>query len=118
MPGVNFPNTSWSVNYWLTAFISAESHSASNERGRVVRYKFSFQWCESQGEPWWIKQSGVDAALRKSDVLGTIFTLIGISGDGVDTMGQLSTAATMVDRPVIVVPQSRPPPGKANLFIV
>ncbi|KAJ7698116.1 hypothetical protein B0H17DRAFT_1051168 [Mycena rosella] len=30
--------------------------SASNSNGRVVRYKFAFQWCEDQGEPWWSKQ--------------------------------------------------------------
>ncbi|KAF7305098.1 2OG-FeII-Oxy-2 domain-containing protein [Mycena kentingensis (nom. inval.)] len=27
--------------------------SKSNLRGFVVRYKFAFQWCEGQGEPWW-----------------------------------------------------------------
>ncbi|KAF7375346.1 2OG-FeII-Oxy-2 domain-containing protein [Mycena sanguinolenta] len=27
--------------------------STSNASGQVVRYKFAFQWCEGQGEPWW-----------------------------------------------------------------
>ncbi|KAJ7625720.1 hypothetical protein FB45DRAFT_922145 [Roridomyces roridus] len=27
--------------------------SRSNASGRVVRYKFAFQWCEDQGQPWW-----------------------------------------------------------------
>ncbi|KAJ7760653.1 hypothetical protein DFH07DRAFT_816306 [Mycena maculata] len=27
--------------------------SRSNTSGRVVRYKFAFQWCEDQGQPWW-----------------------------------------------------------------
>ncbi|KAF8070689.1 hypothetical protein FPV67DRAFT_1036975 [Lyophyllum atratum] len=31
----------------------AEYQPANNELGRVVRYKFSFQWCEGQGDPWW-----------------------------------------------------------------
>ncbi|KAJ7034402.1 hypothetical protein C8F04DRAFT_573004 [Mycena alexandri] len=31
--------------------------SNSNTNGRVVRYKFAFQWCEGQGEPWWLNQS-------------------------------------------------------------
>ncbi|TFK68699.1 hypothetical protein BDN72DRAFT_768985 [Pluteus cervinus] len=31
----------------------AEYQPAHNERGRVVRYKFAFRWCESQGQPWW-----------------------------------------------------------------
>ncbi|KAJ6582334.1 hypothetical protein B0H19DRAFT_1118091 [Mycena capillaripes] len=30
--------------------------SNSNANGRVVRYKFAFQWCEGQGEPWWFKE--------------------------------------------------------------
>ncbi|KAJ7911217.1 hypothetical protein B0H13DRAFT_2482869, partial [Mycena leptocephala] len=30
--------------------------SNSNANGRVVRYKFAFQWCEGQGEPWWLKE--------------------------------------------------------------
>ncbi|KAJ7648702.1 hypothetical protein DFH06DRAFT_1209378 [Mycena polygramma] len=29
--------------------------SGSCANGRVVRYKFAFQWCEGQGEPWWSK---------------------------------------------------------------
>ncbi|KAJ6590248.1 hypothetical protein B0H10DRAFT_806878 [Mycena sp. CBHHK59/15] len=28
--------------------------STSSASGRVVRYKFAFQWCEDQGRPWWI----------------------------------------------------------------
>ncbi|KAF4599529.1 hypothetical protein EYR40_006623 [Pleurotus pulmonarius] len=34
-------------DYW------AEYQKASNQRGRVVRYKFAFQWCSIQGAPWW-----------------------------------------------------------------
>jgi hypothetical protein len=34
-----------------------------------VRYKFAFQWCESQGEPWWLKQSNMDTGSRKNDIL-------------------------------------------------
>ncbi|KAF7335730.1 hypothetical protein MVEN_02228600 [Mycena venus] len=30
--------------------------SSSNAKGQVVRYKFAFQWCEGQGEPWWSKR--------------------------------------------------------------
>lgn len=28
--------------------LPAEYQPAENERGRVVRYKFAFQWCEAQ----------------------------------------------------------------------
>ncbi|KAF9004804.1 hypothetical protein BDQ17DRAFT_1354723 [Cyathus striatus] len=37
------------INAW------AEYQPAANDRGRVVRYKFAFQWCDSQGTPWWIR---------------------------------------------------------------
>ena len=60
----------------LTIFGLAETHSATNERGRVVRYKFAFQWCESQGEPWWIKQSREDLGLRKVPSFGIVSVLI------------------------------------------
>ncbi|KAI0665933.1 hypothetical protein C8Q78DRAFT_985535 [Trametes maxima] len=30
---------------------------ASNGRGFVVRYKFAFEWCEKQPEPWWLKHT-------------------------------------------------------------
>lgn len=35
----------------------AEYHPSNNTRGQVVRYKFAFQWCEGQGEPWWLSRS-------------------------------------------------------------
>ncbi|PBK79909.1 hypothetical protein ARMGADRAFT_1172179 [Armillaria gallica] len=38
--------------YKITHFWS-ELQPANNDRGRVVRYKFAFQWYESQGQPWW-----------------------------------------------------------------
>lgn len=32
-------------------------HKAEYEDpGPMVRYKFSFQWCEEQGAPWWIQE--------------------------------------------------------------
>ncbi|KAK6996677.1 2OG-FeII-Oxy-2 domain-containing protein [Favolaschia claudopus] len=37
--------------------------STSNANGRVVRWKFAFQWCEGQDEPWWLEQmNSMDAA--------------------------------------------------------
>ena len=35
-------------------YIIAEQVKSDNSRGHCVKYKFCFQWCESQGEPWWI----------------------------------------------------------------
>lgn len=56
---------------------SAEYQMAGNDRGRVIRYKFAFRWCEGQvghhcqrtlnvtklfkrtvkGEPWWLDET-------------------------------------------------------------
>ncbi|TFK44332.1 hypothetical protein BDQ12DRAFT_730402 [Crucibulum laeve] len=43
------------LGYYMIIHAWAEYHPANNERGRVVRYKFAFQWCEGQGAPWWIQ---------------------------------------------------------------
>lgn len=32
---------------------------ASSRGGSVIRYKFAFQWCEAQGEPWWVTSTGI-----------------------------------------------------------
>ncbi|THV05004.1 hypothetical protein K435DRAFT_834976 [Dendrothele bispora CBS 962.96] len=39
--------------YIITHVWQEYEEKTSTERGRVVRFKFSFQWCEDQGEPWW-----------------------------------------------------------------
>ena len=36
----------------LTVLRSAELQRV-DENHSVVRYKFAFQWCEGQGDPWW-----------------------------------------------------------------
>ncbi|RXW21281.1 hypothetical protein EST38_g4567 [Candolleomyces aberdarensis] len=40
--------------------ISDEAEYETDRTGArsVVKYKFAFQWCERQGEPWWLSQSG------------------------------------------------------------
>ncbi|PCH43386.1 hypothetical protein WOLCODRAFT_164397 [Wolfiporia cocos MD-104 SS10] len=45
----------------------AEQQVAQNTRGYVVRYKFAFQWCEEQGNPWWIH---VPAPAPTEDIAG------------------------------------------------
>jgi hypothetical protein len=37
----------------LTVLRSAELQQVDENRS-VVRYKFAFQWCEGQGDPWWL----------------------------------------------------------------
>ncbi|KAH9036924.1 hypothetical protein EDB84DRAFT_1156137 [Lactarius hengduanensis] len=41
--------------YWIT-HAWAELQQVSGNR-RVVRYKFAFQWCEGQGDPWWPQET-------------------------------------------------------------
>jgi len=71
----------------MRLIISAEYQPADNEQGRVVRYKFAFQWCESQvrstfdvwyilrtfeqGEPWWlVSDRPIDQFLQENRLLG------------------------------------------------
>ncbi|KAF7783026.1 hypothetical protein Agabi119p4_2402 [Agaricus bisporus var. burnettii] len=60
------------LGFYTIVHAWAEYQPAENERGRVVRYKFAFQWCEAQGEPWWLKvdssgSSGGEDLTRKLD---------------------------------------------------
>ncbi|KAJ3549725.1 hypothetical protein NM688_g5149 [Phlebia brevispora] len=48
------------LGWYYIAHAWAEYQFASNTVGRVVRYKFAFQWCESQGQPWWMFSSPED----------------------------------------------------------
>jgi hypothetical protein len=45
--------------YWIS-HAWAEYQPASNGCGRVVRWKFAFQWCEGQGNPWWTSSKSDD----------------------------------------------------------
>ncbi|KAI0630126.1 hypothetical protein C8Q77DRAFT_243759 [Trametes polyzona] len=48
------------LGFYHIAHAWAEREPASNGRGHVVRYKFAFEWCKKQPEPWWLKsESGV-----------------------------------------------------------
>ncbi|KAJ7509581.1 hypothetical protein B0H11DRAFT_1252644 [Mycena galericulata] len=43
--------------YKITHTWAEYQPSSSNASGRVVRYKFAFQWCEDQGQPWWLEDT-------------------------------------------------------------
>lgn len=45
------------LGFYKIVHVWAEYHPSNNTRGQVVRYKFAFQWCEGQGEPWWLSRS-------------------------------------------------------------
>jgi hypothetical protein len=49
---------SFAVTFKSLLCIVAECQPAQNNRGAVLRYKFCFQWCESQGNPWWWPPNG------------------------------------------------------------
>ncbi|KAI0318869.1 hypothetical protein OF83DRAFT_1113395 [Amylostereum chailletii] len=38
--------------YWITN-AWAECQHVEENGSKVVRFKFAFQWCEEQGDPWW-----------------------------------------------------------------
>lgn len=42
-------------NYLITR-VWAERCIPKNSSESVIRYKFAFQWCDEQGDPWWLKQ--------------------------------------------------------------
>ncbi|KAI0766517.1 hypothetical protein BC629DRAFT_1703523 [Irpex lacteus] len=41
------------LGWYYISHAWAEYQSATNSQGRVVRYKFAFQWADGQQEPWW-----------------------------------------------------------------
>ncbi|KAG6887699.1 hypothetical protein C0995_013399 [Termitomyces sp. Mi166 len=49
------------LGFYTISHVWAEYQPAKNAQGRVVRYKFAFQWCDGQGQPWWTLQPSVQA---------------------------------------------------------
>ncbi|EIW63566.1 uncharacterized protein TRAVEDRAFT_161894 [Trametes versicolor FP-101664 SS1] len=43
------------LGFYHIAHAWAERHPARNGKGYVIRYKFAFEWCKKQPEPWWLK---------------------------------------------------------------
>jgi hypothetical protein len=37
-----------------------------DENHSVVRYKFAFQWCEGQGDPWWAQGTEPTSAVTQA----------------------------------------------------
>lgn len=62
--------------------ITAEYQSTPDGSGRVIRWKFAFQWCDEQGAPWWMtpkdleKESSVEAdvSTASTEARSLIFT--------------------------------------------
>ncbi|PFH53754.1 hypothetical protein AMATHDRAFT_985 [Amanita thiersii Skay4041] len=48
------------LGFYTIAHAWAEYQTARNERGCVIRYKFAFQWCDGQDQPWWIQDVAKD----------------------------------------------------------
>ncbi|KAI0085179.1 hypothetical protein BDY19DRAFT_897156 [Irpex rosettiformis] len=63
------------LGWYYIAHAWAEYQSAINAQGRVVRYKFAFQWADGQGEPWWNTYLGaLGLCYRIADL---IYSLVG-----------------------------------------
>ncbi|KAJ7231418.1 hypothetical protein B0H12DRAFT_210099 [Mycena haematopus] len=69
--------------------------STSNTNGRVVRFKFAFQWCEGQGEPWWSAQDQNSGDLSMPDAETT--ARAGQSSEPVDAKKKVMVAPVPVD---------------------
>ncbi|EAU91450.2 hypothetical protein CC1G_01939 [Coprinopsis cinerea okayama7 len=58
-----FDLTSMGIAYTVLGFYmivdawAEYEEKVETEQGRVVRFKFAFQWCEGQGDPWWIREA-------------------------------------------------------------
>ncbi|THH31340.1 hypothetical protein EUX98_g2852 [Antrodiella citrinella] len=49
------------LGFYRIAHAWAEKQSARGVEGQVVvRYKFAFQWCQEQGDPWWWNSAGAN----------------------------------------------------------
>ncbi|KIK91187.1 hypothetical protein PAXRUDRAFT_831057 [Paxillus rubicundulus Ve08.2h10] len=53
----------------------AECQPSSDGLKRIVRWKFAFQWCEGQGDPWWMIQQKTESS--ESNEPPTRFPLAG-----------------------------------------
>ncbi|KAF9227346.1 hypothetical protein BS17DRAFT_775348 [Gyrodon lividus] len=53
--------------YWISR-AWAECQPTSDGLKRIVRWKFAFQWCEGQADPWWMTQKKMK--LQSSDLGG------------------------------------------------
>ncbi len=49
----------------LTVFYPAELQQV--DENHFVRYKFAFQWCEGQGDPWWSLGTEVPVVAHAQD---------------------------------------------------
>ncbi|GLB37675.1 putative 2OG-Fe(II) oxygenase superfamily protein [Lyophyllum shimeji] len=58
------------LGLYTISHVWAEYQPANNPLGRVVRYKFAFQWCEGQGEPWWIPHK-TEATAEEAQLLSS-----------------------------------------------
>jgi hypothetical protein len=46
--------------------VTAQRQVCGTAKTNVIRWMFSFQWCEGQGEPWWLAASpAVDGVFHK-----------------------------------------------------
>ncbi|KAH6913886.1 hypothetical protein BKA70DRAFT_1557921 [Coprinopsis sp. MPI-PUGE-AT-0042] len=49
------------LGFYMIVHAWAEYQVGSGEDKSIVKFKFAFQWCEGQGEPWWTSPTGMPA---------------------------------------------------------
>ncbi|TCD66726.1 hypothetical protein EIP91_001019 [Steccherinum ochraceum] len=60
------------LGFYRIAYAWAEKQPAPDSDGQVVRYKFAFQWCQEQGDPWWWNNAAPASAEGGITVLDNI----------------------------------------------
>jgi len=58
--------------FWIP-YAWAEYEAPSTDNRSVVRWKFAFQWCEEQGDPWWTSSPYADEAIATSSVSNFLY---------------------------------------------
>ncbi|KAI0785683.1 hypothetical protein C8Q75DRAFT_828746 [Abortiporus biennis] len=51
------------LGFYRIAYAWAEKQPNPNNGTAIVKYKFAFQWCSEQGDPWWFSPSYSNTAL-------------------------------------------------------
>ncbi|KAH8828283.1 hypothetical protein DL96DRAFT_1709566 [Flagelloscypha sp. PMI_526] len=85
--GITYAALGWYII--VAAWVVLEAETQSDAEGKV-RYKFAFQWCESQGAPWW----WID-----EDKLSTVYNSI----LSVDAMAQQKCSQCKRDSPQVYI---------------
>lgn len=57
---------SWIIRGFVISKCVLAEYQPADESSRIVRWKFAFQWCESQGIPWWLNSQELEKTPQPS----------------------------------------------------